>query len=142
MTVFAGTSAHGPGPGFHPHVVVRLPQPTADPVTLTKAAAAILERIDFTQEPRLVRAGVMLTDLTPAGFQPALEGLGEQQDRAHLGTLIAEVTRKTGTGTLGLGYAGLATPPGWQMRRDMLSPRGTTHWDELPIARLGTAPTA
>ncbi|REE05276.1 DUF4113 domain-containing protein, partial [Citricoccus muralis] len=35
-----------------------------------------------------------------------------------------------------LGYGGLGTPPSWQMRRAMLSPRATTNWDELVTVHM------
>ena len=42
----------------------------------------------------------------------------------------AEFYRATVT-TLGL--AGLRTRRAWTMKRDMVSPRATTHWDELAV---------
>ena len=43
--------------------------------------------------------------------------------------------KKYGRGSIGLGAGGLKASPDWSMKRDMLSPRYTTHWDELPIAK-------
>ncbi|WP_264670086.1 hypothetical protein [Arthrobacter sp. VKM Ac-2550] len=70
MTVFACTSFFNQQAASFPSATFRLPAPTADPVLLSKAAIAALE-------PRLeegmpyARAGVMLTDLSPAGAQPS-----------------------------------------------------------------------
>lgn len=48
--------------------------------------------------------------------------------------LIEKVQRREGRDLLGLGYAGLRPGPAWQMKREMLTPRATTHWDELVTA--------
>jgi len=48
---------------------------------------------------------------------------------------MARVKRKTGRDALGLGYAGLRPGPKWQMKRQMLTKRATTHWDELITVR-------
>lgn len=47
---------------------------------------------------------------------------------ASLAPTIRE-TRPTGRNAIGL--AGLTGPPGWQMKRDLLSNRGTPRWAEL-----------
>lgn len=52
-------------------------------------------------------------------------------ERRDIAGLMSQVQEKCGAGSLGLGLAGFAAPAVWEMRRDMLSPRGTTHWDEL-----------
>ena len=44
---------------------------------------------------------------------------------------MAHLQLKTGQESLGLGYAGLRPGPAWRMKRDMLTRRATTHWDEL-----------
>ncbi|TFB94262.1 DUF4113 domain-containing protein [Cryobacterium luteum] len=41
------------------------------------------------------------------------------------------MTAKYGQENLGLGLAGLKNNRAWTMRREMVSPRATTHWDEL-----------
>ncbi len=39
--------------------------------------------------------------------------------------------QKSGRELIGLGWGGSRPGPAWQMKRDMLSRRATTHWDEL-----------
>ena len=46
-----------------------------------------------------------------------------------------DVTKRYGRGSIGLGHAGIRGGPDWTMKRDMLSPRYTTHWDELPLVK-------
>ncbi len=63
LTAFAATSHYNPRDSSHPSVCVRLPMPTADPVLLTRAAHALLPRID--DGVKYARAGIMVTDLRP-----------------------------------------------------------------------------
>ncbi|WP_409348809.1 DUF4113 domain-containing protein [Rothia nasimurium] len=44
---------------------------------------------------------------------------------------------KCGEGSIGLGLAGFVSQTRWEMRREALSRRGTTHWDELVPVRVG-----
>lgn len=41
------------------------------------------------------------------------------------------VTVMGGQQTIGLGMAGMRLGAGFEMRREMLSPRATTHWAEM-----------
>jgi DNA polymerase V len=45
--------------------------------------------------------------------------------------VLDSIAAKYGQENLGLGLAGLKTNRAWTMRREMVSPRATTHWDEL-----------
>lgn len=112
-------------------------QPRTDnPVTVLRAALGlILPRM--IPEKRYVRAGISLGDLAPAGRQPVLEPFAVDPRRSQIGTLIDEVNAVAGKPVIGLGYAALPSPPDWQMRREMRSNRGTTHWDELTTVRAG-----
>jgi DNA polymerase V len=44
-----------------------------------------------------------------------------------------QLNREMGSGTLFLAGAGI--DPVWRMRQDNRSPRYTTHWAEIPLAR-------
>ena len=94
-----------------------------------KAAHALIPRI---QHGKLyVRAGVVLTGLmakdsnTPLTlFEPEFEG-------RRIGETLDAITSSLGPRAIGVGLGGLKSAPSWNMRRDMLSRRATTHWDEL-----------
>ncbi|MDJ0315773.1 Y-family DNA polymerase [Arthrobacter antibioticus] len=133
MTAFAATSYYNPGDTSYPSVCVPLPMPTADPVLLGRAAFALIPRI--VDGVKYVRAGILLTDLRPTGNQPPLELFENPHEEHHIGELLENVTKKYGRGSIGLGAGGVKGGPDWSMKRDMLSPRYTTHWDELPIAK-------
>ncbi|WP_284982294.1 Y-family DNA polymerase [Arthrobacter sp. efr-133-TYG-118] len=123
-----GTVAHSA------HVAVPLPNPSDDPITLTKAARALLPELFPVPGIRYARAGVVLTDLRAADgtqvlplFQPEFEGRG-------VGQVLDAINRKLGGQAVGVGLGGLKTPQSWEMKRAMLSKRCTTNWDELPVA--------
>ncbi|MGO1685013.1 MAG: DUF4113 domain-containing protein, partial [Brachybacterium sp.] len=112
----------------------RLPFPTADPVELTRAAHQLLPQIQ--DGTRYARAGLMLTDLLPADTHLSLELFRASHEDASIATLIDAVQKKTGGRELiGLGYGGIRPGPSWTMKRDMLTPRATTHWAELATVR-------
>jgi DNA polymerase V len=129
----AGTSHFNPKDTSYPSVCVPLPMPTADPVILTKAAHALLPRI--VEGIRYARAGIMVTDLRPTGNQAPLSLFENPHEERHIGELLEDVTRRYGRGSIGLGFAGIRGGPEWTMKRDMLSPRYTTHWNELPLVK-------
>lgn len=133
LTAFAGTSHYNPLDTSYPSVCVKLPVPTADPVLLTRAAHALLPRIQ--DGTKYVRAGIMVTDLRPSGQQSPLPLFANQHEERGIGTLLEDISRRYGRGSVGLGYAGIRGGPEWSMQRTMLSPRYTTHWDELPVVK-------
>ncbi|MEC5190882.1 MULTISPECIES: Y-family DNA polymerase [unclassified Arthrobacter] len=133
LTAFAGTSPFNQQHSAHPSVCVPLPMPTADPVVLARAAFALLPRIN--EGVKYVCAGLMVTDLRPTGNQPPLAVFENLHEERGIGSLLEEVSKKYGREAIGLGHAGIRGGPDWSMRRDMLSPRYTTHWAELPVVK-------
>ncbi len=130
-----GWKTYGPQAPGSVGVRVRLPMPTADPVLLARAAHTLLPRM--VEGTRYVRAGIVLTDLTPLGGQQVLELFVNPHERRGIGPLIEQVAHKYGHGLLGLGEAGLREGVVWHMRRDHLSPHYTTNWKELPVVKAG-----
>ena len=133
LTAFAGTSEYHPQDKSFPSVCIPLPMPTADPVLLTRAAHGLLPAI--REGTRYVRAGIMVTDLRPSGNQKPLELFENRHEERNIGPLVEEISRRYGREAIGLGFAGLRSGVDWSMKRGMRSPRYTTHWDELPVAR-------
>jgi len=133
LTAFAATSVYNPNDKSFPAVNVKLPMPTADPVLLTKAAHALIPKIK--EGVRYAKAGIMVTDLRPSGNQKPLEIFENRHEERGIGSLLEEVSKRYGRGSIGLGHAGIKGGPDWSMRRDMLSPRYTTNWDELPLVK-------
>ncbi|MDQ0771145.1 DNA polymerase V [Pseudarthrobacter defluvii] len=133
LTAFAATSPFRDNEQAHPSVCVSLPMPTADPLLLTKAAHALLPHV--REGLKYAKAGLMLTDLRPTGNQPPLELFENRHEERGIGPLLEDVSRRFGRGTIGLGHAGIKSGLDWTMKRDMRSPRYTTHWDELPLVK-------
>ncbi|MDJ0354473.1 DUF4113 domain-containing protein [Pseudarthrobacter sp. PH31-O2] len=134
MSCFAGTSHFNQSAASFPSVTLKLPVPTADPVILTRAATtALADRI--VDGVPYARAGVMLMDLSPAGAAPQLPMFATAHEEKHIGSLPRDVLDRFGSGSIGLGVAGLVTEPDWSMKRQALSPRYTTEWAELPIVK-------
>lgn len=118
--------------------VVTLPMATDDSGALTTWAVALMRRI-FRPGHRYWKSGVMLLDLSLKGSEqlplfdaplPIVES-----KRTQVMHIIDDANAKWGRGTLGIGSAGLQGPRGWSMKREMLSPRYTTRWEELPRVR-------
>lgn len=104
--------------------------PTDDPITITRAAVQALES-RLIQGARYVRAAVMLTDLHPTTAVTPLaffEPLGAER---QIGGLLDRIQKRHGDRSIGVGLAGLAHGPAFEMRREMLSPRATTHPREI-----------
>lgn len=133
LQAWAMTSYYNPREPHSAVVNVALPSPTADPLVLTRAAHALLEKL--RPGARYARAGIVLTDLYDTGRAPVFDLFRDPHEDREIGPLIQQVKDKTGTTALGLGRAGLRTPAAWEMKREMRSPRATTHWDELLLAR-------
>lgn len=133
MTAWCSTSWYGQAQD-HPSVAVSLSTHTDDPIELVRAATAALPP-RLTHGTRYVRAGIVVTDLVPRGSQPYLDPFVPVSERRRLGDTMQAVEDRFGPGTLGLGRAGLRTPPEWAMRRQMLTSHYTTRWEHLPVVR-------
>ena len=104
-----------------------------DPVELTRAAHTLLPSIE--DGTRYARAGIMLVDLSPAGRATPLAMFRHPHEDAGIAAVIDQVQKKNGRELIGLGWGGFRPGPAWQMKRDMLTRRATTHWDELVTAK-------
>lgn len=134
MTCFAGTSHFNRAAASFPSAAVKLTAPTADPMILSKAATGALEGLIVDGVP-YARAGVMLTDLSPAGTAPQLPAFSTVHEEKQIGAILGDIEDRFGPGAIGLGRAGMVEAPDWSMKRAAMSPRYTTEWDELPIVK-------
>ncbi|MFT8704036.1 Y-family DNA polymerase [Bifidobacterium aquikefiricola] len=119
---------------------VILDDPSDNPMVLSKAACNAL-RHSIDEHAPYIRAGVMLLDLSDAQDFATFEGMDAQRDEHGIGSVLEVAARRFGPRRVGIGYGGIRgsgrndadTGATWTMRRDMLSIRGTTRWDEMPI---------
>lgn len=129
LTIYARTAAHSPWAQHAPSITVPLRSPTSDPLALTRAAKALLPLL--IEGTRYAKAGLVLTDLSRTGEQLAFDLFAEPAQEDSLGPLLEEIRSKAGAHAIGLGRSGMKTRSAWEMRRDMMSPRFTTAWDEV-----------
>lgn len=133
VSAWASTSRFREGEFHTAHTAVGMPTETDDPIGIAKAAFTLLPKV--RPGSQYVRAGIVLTGLrkkanvTPlALFEPEYEG-------RRIGEVLDEITAKLGSRAIGVGRGGLKGAPAWTMKREMLSRRATTHWNELCEAR-------
>lgn len=141
LQVFVETSVFRTGdPQHHGLVNVRLRAPTDDSIKLTNAALRGLRHI-YKAGFRYVKAGIMFTEINPAGVEQMMLFDPEQDTapsatgaaRSRLMHVVDKVNREARWGTLQLGSAGLNND--WAMRREHVSPAYTTRWEELPVVQ-------
>ena len=133
LSAWAMTSYYNTKDNHQPAVTIALPGPTADPLLLTRAAKELLPRI--INGIKYARAGIVVTDIRPTGAQETFEPFVNPHEAKEIGPLIQKIKQRHGVNAVGLGLAGMKAGPEWTMRRDMMSPRYTTHWDELLIVK-------
>ncbi len=132
---------------------VPLVRPTADSAELVASALTGLRRI-YRKGYRYAKAGVMLVELQsrcvqqfeldwdapdaelPVSGAEHLVDAVRPRDRTQLMTAMDDINRRYGRGSLQLASAGVgAAPRSWSMKQERKTPRYTTEWDEMPIAR-------
>ncbi|HUT97672.1 MAG TPA: Y-family DNA polymerase [bacterium] len=144
LTVFVMTGHFGEGPKYYNSTVAVLPVPSGVTHELLGHALVGLKRI-FRSGYAYKRAGVLLGDIVPAGAVQLdlFDRLGEPPDGSdsprrrgeRLMRAVDRVNRELGPQTVQYAREGLAKP--WVLRTNRRSPRYTTSWRELPVARAG-----
>lgn len=126
-------------------LVVPLPHPSSDTLTITEAALKGLQTL-FKPGYRYAKAGVMLLELHDAAVEQLCLDLHtsdtdsdtpSERQRERLMQALDAVNARYGQGALQIASAGVhraeAPRPGWRMRQERRSPRYTTRWDELLV---------
>ena len=134
IQVFLGTNPFkAEAPQYHPGATVPLPWPTADTSRLLKAAHVGLWHI-YRRGYAYQRAGVVLLDLAPSAARTAdlFASTETRERRERLMAVMDGINARWGRGTLRNLAEGFTQP--WQMKRQRMSPRYTTCWEELPVA--------
>jgi DNA polymerase V len=117
-------------------------RPSADTSTLVQTAVLGL-RLIYQGGFSFAKAGVMLMDLSDEGVEQGELSLEderlEQAKPAHCAQLMQTLDRlnqRYGRGTLSVASSGITTQHKiWSMRQERLTPRYTTAWADMPIAR-------
>jgi DNA polymerase V len=112
-------------------ITIGIPEPSADTRVITAAALMGLRRI-YKPGYRYKKAGVMLLELIPRSVrQGQLFDTRSDRENDRLMTALDAVNERFGKDTLTLASAGIART--WAMRANLVTPRYTTRWNELPI---------
>lgn len=111
--------------------------PTADTGEIASSLRAALDAV-FTPTLAYHRANVLLFDLVPADSlqldllgQAAEPGYASRQTRSHV---VDELNARFRPGVIK--YAAENLSAVWQPKKALSSPRYTTDWQELPVARI------
>ncbi|WP_404288998.1 Y-family DNA polymerase [Glutamicibacter arilaitensis] len=140
LTVTAGTSRFANSAASFPTAQVRLARPTRDPITLTRIAVGAMSEL-MAPGIDYVRGGVILSGLSdhPGAEELDLGLLGSQEEKeaekVNVSDVVLQVSQRFGAKSIGLGRAGIAKDPDWSMKREHMSQRYTTDWDELLIVQ-------
>ncbi|MFU7526529.1 translesion error-prone DNA polymerase V subunit UmuC [Pseudomonas paraeruginosa] len=134
LQVAIRTGMHNPDqPRYANCINCPLPYPTDDTRVL---AAAAIRGLDAVYRPGYAysKAEVLLMDLRRRGeFTGDLFTAAPRPAADRLMAVIDRINASEGRGTLRLGRIPVA--PEWAMRREMMSQRYTTRWDELMVVR-------
>jgi DNA polymerase V len=128
---------------FRPHdkqysrsIVIPLRRPTSDTGLITQSALHGLRAI-FRAGFNYAKAGVMLLELQDtAAVQEELAFDDDARDRSDLMEALDRLNERYGRGAVALASGDHSRlRPNWVMKQDRRTPRYTTHWDEMPVAR-------
>ncbi len=115
-------------PQYAKSLTIPLPTPSDDTMRLTRAALWGLRRI-YRPGFEYQKAGIMLMDLVPAGVrQQDLFSAARNNDA--LMKVVDRINGTWGRGTVRSAAEG--TTKAWAMKRERMSPRWTTRWEEVP----------
>jgi DNA polymerase V len=141
VLVFLQTDRHAPVEQYAPGISLPLSAPSNDTRVLAHCAAACL-RLIYRPQHQYKKAGVMLLELCRReAIQPLLFDWGDTPEAHSLMKTMDRINHLHGRGAIRLASSSpmvLGPCRTWHMRSDLRSPRYTTRWDELPMARALT----
>ena len=136
VTVFVHTNRFRQDlPQHSPSGAANVMYPTDHTPTLIRHALKALENI-YKPGYSYKKAGVMLTGIEPRTrkrptfFQP---GAGREKKEKNLMSAMDHINARWGRNTVQPAET-ISAPGDWGIKRERLSPRYTTSWDELPVA--------
>ncbi len=115
-------------PQYNPSLAIAMPQPSSDSLVINRWACWLTEQM-WQPGYGYKKAGVMLSEITPAGQQQGdlLTPAVVEDDR--LMQALDGLNARYGRGTVKLSTQGAGT--GWQMRQERKSPGYTTDWEGM-----------
>lgn len=133
VSVFIATGRYGDEPQYANTSSNVSEYPTGDTRDIAGLAMRGLDLI-WRDGFRYAKAGIMLGDFYQSGIAQ-LDMFSEQQPRANADALMATLDQINRSGLGKVWFAGQGTDNPWQMKREMLSPRYTTCFAELPVVK-------
>lgn len=136
LTIYFKTSPFNKqSQSYCPSITLPLDYPTNNTILLAKAAKAGLQKI-WQPGYAYHKAGFILSDITPhLSYQTDcfLPQINEdyQQKLELMVSLSDQLNQKLGKNSLYLLSEGIKNKTTWQMKRQLMSARYTTNWDEL-----------
>ena len=133
LSVFIRTSGFNSSePSYSNSSVTRLNPPTSDTRIISRHATRLLDSI-WREGYRYAKAGVILQDFTADCIKQGdlFAESSTYDNSAAVMNLMDAINAKVGKVWL----AGQGVDHAWKMSRERLSPRYTTAWEELPVAR-------
>jgi DNA polymerase V len=115
-------------------ITYELPEPSDFTSDLINYAINMLEKI-YREGYKYKKAGVMMVNLIPNGTlqQNLFQKTGSDKKKALM-KVIDKINLNWGTNTVHAAATGVNNPR-WKMRREFMSPKYTTSWEELPKAK-------
>ena len=137
VLVFAHTSPFRPGKSYSKSMTLSLRRPSSNTLELVATAGRGMRAI-FKPGYHFMKAGIMLLDLVPEGQEQGelpLDEAGEASERL-MGAVDA-INDRYGQGSIRVASAGAQVKKReFEMRQQLRTPRYTTRWDEVPVARV------
>ncbi|QCU90861.1 Y-family DNA polymerase [Thiomicrorhabdus sediminis] len=140
VSVYISTPKHQAVAQYRNQHSIALVEPSDNTIVLNKMALTALKEI-WRPEFKYQKAAVMLSGLLPdSGIQadlfgePVMTSQTQAETSAKLMQTIDQINRKMGKKTLQLASCGQGKTA-WQMKRNLISPRYTTRWPEIPVAK-------
>ena len=132
VNVFIATGRHGSEPRYSNTASRISDYPTADTRDISALALQGLKSI-WRDGFRYAKAGIILSDFYPSGIAQ-FDMFSEQQPRANADELMAVLDSINMAGKGSIYFAGQGERnSAWQMKRNMLSPRYTTRFKDIPV---------
>ena len=134
ISVFLKTNKYKDGPQYNNSMGTYLPEPTSYTPDFIRTAHTLLENL-YKPGYRYKKAGVMLADICPDNKIQLNLFYTSRNLAGHMQIMKAldEINTVWGRDTIKYASSGIKKP--WAMKRRMVSPRYTTNWDELPVAK-------
>lgn len=120
---------------YSPSLTLALNYPTDNTILLAKAVKSGLAKI-WQEGFSYQKAGIILSEISPFSayqmdcFLPEIDQ-GYQQKISRMVSLADHCNRTMGNNSLYLVSEGLKNKARWQMKRELMSSRYTTRWNEL-----------